>query len=413
MKPNQVSKRSIATGLAILYSLILFTPMSAYPKVVSKGNQTMNPKNVINQKRFSNWQNSSFEPYTSDLKRNELWKLQSPEGYSDEAPYHLCIADNLLLAIQKKGIIAIDKITGKIAWERKFVNTYEFEIGPDGIIVIDPHDEFYTLSLQNVKKNGTSIPIFSEIRTILYVQPGNGNFFYVYNRYPSQFDTPELNQGFTIQKYDATTNDVSFEYDGPAPATCFALSNDGKVCFLGVDNHLYSFPVSLHDGKEIIRSDFPYIYSFSVFKEDDLILCTDSDKTQKDHSIFKKRILSISPKGKIHWELPISDLAKSGQPPAFAAGGNIYYCAGNSLLCIKDGKLAWEYELSAGAYESYLTVLGDQSVLIAALNILTHISPEGHILKSITNPFIFTCRPIIDPNGRMYIAGKEGIRCLD
>ena len=126
-----------------------------------------------------------------------------------------------------------------------------------------------------------------------------------------------------------------------------------------------------------------------------------------------KKICAFTPRGEKLWETPIERFSRTGQPVAFAPGGILYYCTGNKLIAISNGEIKWAYELTAGINDTYLTVLDDQSVLVAVLNSVFHISNEGTLTNTFTNPFIITCRPVMDGTGKVYVAGKGAIRCIE
>ncbi len=380
---------------------------------LKKGKHKMTQSVIINEKRYANWQNSSFLPVIGTLKGDELWNTPILKQYIGDSPYHLCMGDNCLIAVYIKWVDVKQQSTGYRIWTREFYNLSDFTLDTEGIWVVSPNDSFYKISVQNNKTEEVNIVFFSDYPKLLFIQPDKDNYFYIYNRFPSSFDKPVLDEGFIITTFNATERKIHFEYNENTIALCSVLSNDKKECFLAAAYHLYSFPIPASSEKDINKINFPFIKSLSVYTDGNLIAAQDIDQYKKIPEPKNKRIVSLTPKGKINWEVPINELSKSGQPPAFAPGGNIYYCAGNTLISIKEGDVEWEYEITGGNTEIYLTVLQDQSVLVAALNMLHHISQDGELITSVINPFVLTCRPIMDTDGKVYIGGKEGIRCLE
>ncbi len=412
MRIQKISNYLLQIGAVLA---ILWIPVIAdKPYNFKKGKDTMNQSVIINGKKFSNWQNTSFIPASGAIKGNELWISTSSDVNNADSPYHLCIADNSLITVYPQWIDARNAETGDRDWTQKFINLMDFTLDSEGIWVISAGNKFYKRTVQNQKTEEIHIALFTQYPKVFFISSEKEFFFYIYNKYPSSFDQPVLDDGFTITNFNVKERKVAYEYnENNILITGFALSNNQKTCFLTTDNNLYSFPVSISSDKDITKTDFPFIRSLSVYSDGNLIAAQDIDKNQKIPEPKNRRIVSLTPDGKINWEVPINELSKSGQPPAFASGGNIYYCAGSTLLCIKDSKTEWEYEVSGGNTEKYLTVLQDQSVLVAALNMLHHIDSNGTLIKSIVNPFVITCRPIIDTTGKVYVAGKEGVRCLE
>lgn len=408
-----VKRKIILVKIVVVLNILALPVFAKKTSITQEGKHKMTQSIIINGKRYANWQNSSFLPVSGNLKGNELWNSSPAKQYSDDSPYLLCLGNSTLISAYIKGINARNSHTGDLNWAKEFINLCDFVLDTEGIWVASPGDAFYKISLQNIKINEVKIVLFSDYPKLLYLQPDKDNYLYVYNRYPSSFDKPELDDGFTITNLNVNQRKIDYEYYTKTIATWFTLSNDNKNCYIATAYLLYSFPLSIKSDKDINKIDFPFIISISVYSDGNLIVCQDTDKNKKIPTPQNKRILSLSPQGKINWEVPINEFSKSGQPPAFAPGGNIYYCAGNTLLCIKEGKIEWEYELTTGITEIYLTVLKDQSVLVAALNMLSYISSDGKLIKSVVNPFVITCRPIMDTEGKIYIAGKQGIRCLE
>jgi len=181
----------------ISFIIILYSPsFTKNTATVKKGKQFMAPISIINSKKYSDWQNSSYIPVKGLLKGNEIWFSPIPAQHLGDSPCILCLGDNTLVTVYLQWIDTRNSITGDRKWTNGCYNSYEFSTEKDNILVIGSNFEFYKLSFQNVKTEIADIPIFSENYKVFYLFQEQEKYFYIYNRYPHSFDTrPKLIQG--------------------------------------------------------------------------------------------------------------------------------------------------------------------------------------------------------------------------
>lgn len=120
--------------------------------------------------------------------------------------------------------------------------------------------------------------------------------------------------------------------------------------------------------------------------------------------------------GNINWEyvLPISTVDYLNQPPAVNKLNQVFCLINNKIYAIDKGRLLWEINIAPGEYFRFLTITGDNSLLIGSSYLLTYIDSDGQLIFNYlldTNEKI-TTPPVVDENGLIYFGSNKGIYCL-
>ncbi len=84
-----------------------------------------------------------------------------------------------------------------------------------------------------------------------------------------------------------------------------------------------------------------------------------------------------------------------------------------TLYCIEAGEQLWSHDLPATDSFGGMTVLADETLLLATGSMLIQLSNGGREIGRVAFDFPLTCRPIMDEAGRIYIASEYWVRCLE
>jgi outer membrane protein assembly factor BamB len=117
--------------------------------------------------------------------------------------------------------------------------------------------------------------------------------------------------------------------------------------------------------------------------------------------------------GKVNWEytLPISSVEYLNQPPAINRSNQVFCLINSKIFAIDRGKLIWELSIPEDEYFKFLTITGDNNLLIGSSYLLNYIDSNGQLIfnylldqnERITTP------PVVDEKGLIYFGSTKGI----
>jgi len=126
-------------------------------------------------------------------------------------------------------------------------------------------------------------------------------------------------------------------------------------------------------------------------------------------------LISCSLTGEADWSLVVPNPQNKAplQPPAVGLRGRLYVVASDTLLCVEKGTVLWREPLYQSASGQYLTVLGDNSVLVGASTSCMLVSPEGERRWTV---FLLpgddvTAPPVVTEEGRILLGCANNIYC--
>lgn len=92
-------------------------------------------------------------------------------------------------------------------------------------------------------------------------------------------------------------------------------------------------------------------------------------------------------------------------PPAVGPSGKVYVLTTSRLLALENGKLNWQHEVKTAKDEmSFITVLSDDSLLLASGKGLSYFSSNGKLRWRVEAPGEILSSPVADENGNIFVA---------
>jgi outer membrane protein assembly factor BamB len=126
-------------------------------------------------------------------------------------------------------------------------------------------------------------------------------------------------------------------------------------------------------------------------------------------------LFNVSLEGKVNWSLVFGNPKNkaSVQPPAVGLRDRLYLVTSDTLLCVEKGTVLWREPLYQSTSGQYLTVLGDNSVLVGASTSCMLVSPEGERRWTV---FLLpgddvTAPPVVTEEGRILLGCTNNIYC--
>jgi outer membrane protein assembly factor BamB len=375
---------------------------------VAKENKVM-----IYPKIYADYQHTSYQSQTSAVSGTRVWLELIPDAVKGQSPL-LIILTEAGLTVQLESRLIRLGYDGKQVWEAAcdpaltalaHGNNLYFR-GIDG-------------DLHGLDERGKElyeefpIPNCFDLGGVAAVMPLEGDDFLI-----QTFNRPEeVEEGYPPEKDDynlmvtGPESGVDWkwlnDFEGkaiPGVATAdktrFALLNDqGQVMVFNVETgeRLEMFTV---EGSAFIQA--------SLGREDNLVVALGTVEGER-------KLCSFTLSGELNWEYILPAGTRwSHQPPAIDSGNRVYYIANDILLVIDEGELQWQQQVVPALYR-YLTILGDNSVLIVGGIKIDHYDHEGKELLALEleEGEIITAPPVVDNNGRLYIGTVSGIHCLE
>lgn len=366
---------------------------------------------VIYPRIFADYQKSSRQTQTTKAAGAQQWFLPSTDK-ENRLPPSLIILFEQGLAVEYINRFAMISYDGRQEWER------ERDAGLD--IFTQDGAIFYRNSARRLAGVDSRNKV---ILDNLHVTTSKARgFFYLVmpldkDRYVVQtFNRPE--EKMPGEPYENDTYNLVLmepakrvwlqEFEGVAlPAL---VTNDlqkvvipdeqGKVIVCSIDGG------AKVGGFELESCEF---HGASLDPNDNIILAMyDKDR--------ESRLCSYKLSGVKNWEYAISSINESAyaQPPAVDSRGRVYYIVADQVFAIENGNLVWSYALPS-ADRQCVTLLGDDGMLITALNEITHLGSDGNKLgvirlkagETITTP------AVVGTDGRIYIGTASGIYCFN
>ncbi len=246
------------------------------------------------------------------------------------------------------------------------------------------------------------------------VVPLGGDHFLMqtYNR-PEEVEIgkpPEKDNYHLFIKGPESYKDLTWSAQFDGIALPGLVTADGKrLVVLNQGNQIQVFEIATGKQLSSVTVESAGIVRASLDQTDNIIVyCWDAED--------KKKLCSYTSQGAPNWEYPLGgrDTRVAAQPPALTGSGHALVIVDSLLLSISNGSLLWQRPIPPAAVQ-YLTVLGDDGVLVTAANELTHFGNEGQDRFSFRLPAdeAMTTPPVLDDKGRIYFGTAKGIYCIN
>lgn len=353
---------------------------------------------IINVMLYSGPAQNSYIPVNGSISENILnldkIKLSAP-------PLWIALRQQILIIGSCNEVHAINTADCELLFKEDIRLNFNFMCSEDGILINDFSD-WRSYDSQKITSYFISAPknIFL---TNFHKQINNYWYGYYITEMPIARGE-KLNYWFQFNRHlpEQESFDWYYRVNGKALGSLTTLDN--KTFFVIMPNQIHHFPVDATSENAVTKFDVPFITSFALDHKGVLTLVV------QDSGIYYLKQFSYS--GEELWKVTLPGISQSKQPPASSPQGTIYYGESNSIVAVENSEVKWRLPLSKEPAFFYITVLADNSLLVASGNTLYAISEDGKIAKTVTIPFTITCRPIMGLDGAVYVGGSGGIACL-
>ena len=367
---------------------------------------------MLNTKKYGDEQNSSYLAVSGTVKGDQVWNQGTlPDDLTP--PVHLAIKNSFLIVRYKTRVDVRNRETGQLVWSRQLPANFHFDLKPEGLVTLDQSGYYEMLGLDQNVSGRMSLPFLSN-NTVLYLSHRQDKeIFFAYQAIPTPTNAPgDIFQGpsFTFTRFHIEKDDFIWQFRRPEILIDVLFTRDRDRFCICTERNVYLFGRGSDSDSSVKTIPFEQIRSCAFDHQGNLLVVGRQEKEgkiEKDISLKK-----MSPDGRLFWQYVLGRFVNLGQPPATLPDGTVFLIAGTELFSIKDGDVVWKYHLPSKPDSTYMTLLDDGSALVAGGVALIQLSAGGEEIKKVLTGDPLTERPLMDENGRVYIGGVKGIRCL-
>jgi len=388
---------------------------------------------IINPVFRSDTRRSSFIPVRGDLPDEVLWHAPLEQIELSFGPLWLALRSDMLIAGNHKEIVAVQAENGALRWKEPVRLTFTFMCNDEGVLVSSfaewrQYDSSQNVSQSHPERRSRSLELLygrgSSEKSLYFVSAPDysllttfhfGDQGYWYGYFKTKKPLPrgrKINYWFQFNRHTYGRESPDWYYRAAGRSLGSLYDPAGNIFYIVMPDHIHYFPPEATSEDEVKQFDVPGIETFALDHRGNLLLVVREEK-----GFLLKQ---FSGSGQEQWSVPLTGLApglmtKSGLtrlPPASSPRGTVYCPEPKGVVAVEEGEVKWRRELSAGTAPMHITVLADNSLLVGSVNMLHAVDTKGTITKSVTLPSVISCRPIMDTQGRVFVGGEDGVRCL-
>jgi hypothetical protein len=389
MKPGKATRKLLVS----IFFLMVTVFISAEGKMNSK-------TEVINPALYADYQSSSYLAISPSVSWKQRWKYLFSNSSKCGKAVHISIAGDAVVVGCERSAMCLKEHAGELLWEEPLRKKFDYRCSEEGLLV----DVFARMRRYT---SGEKISRFISTPENCYLtlfEVSGENLFYAYRTLFEPHDRGEepWKPRFTIEHF-VNGREYSY-YSIHEPVVANLFSKDLKHFVAVTENRTFTLqPLTDMQTTGAVKAEYGNLITGSLLPDGNLALIE-----KRDDSYFLRESQFD---GKSIWELSISGTAKTNQPPAHTPAGQVFYLAGDELLCVEKGAVRWTRALGCGALPCFMSVF-DSGALVAAGPKLYQIGNDGALVREYDLSMFANCRPVVDQNGRIYVGGIEGILCI-
>lgn len=368
---------------------------------------------TIYRKLFADYQLSSFQEQNLKATGTADW-LARPSDSADNRP-------PLLVVVTEDGIVA--QYPERLEWITPDGNTRWTKLHDSGMNILahdgsiyfrDPDQGIYAVDPRgNYTLADFFVPTSDEMGVFQTVMPReDGHIFvqgFVPGREEREEDPDDSDRYSIVLKGPGGFDDYKYMRYFEGESLRGLVTSDGKlVVLLNDQGEVTSFDIETGRPSRAFKVEDAEFIEASLDREDNVVIVMDHPE---DGTILACYDLT----GNKKWQAPLPSGNKSiySQPPAIDSENHVSFVWLNTLYHFVDGESAWKKEIPRTRYGQYITVLGDNSILLASGINLLQFGVDGEITTEIElDGGICTSPPVVDQNGRIIVGTTVGVRCF-
>jgi outer membrane protein assembly factor BamB len=368
---------------------------------------------MIYPKIYADYQQTSFQSQTARISGKRIWFVNFADNVKGQKLQLIILTDTGLTVQYESRLMQLD-FNGQKVWDAACDPVLPVVASGKRLYFRGLDGDFHGIDEQGREMfEEFPIPNCFALGGVSAVMPtDDGNFvFQTYN------NPREVEEGYPPEKSDynliltGPTDDIDWkwlhQFEGQAlPGV--ASTDRTKFILLNDQSEVMVFDILKGELARKFTVEGASFVDVSIDRRDNLIAKLKTIEGER-------KLCSFTLSGELNWEYILPPgTGWSQQPPAVDSNNRVYVIDSDSLLVIDEGELKWQQAVPV-ARMRYLTILGDNSVLVVGGIEVDHFDSEGKELLSVEleEGDIITAPPVIDNKGRLYIGTVSGIHCLE
>lgn len=362
---------------------------------------------IINGYDYADLRATSYLPYTPGQAAMVAWPKDSIISADGRQPIGLTIVDDKLLVRYSNYLEMRKKGNAEKLWGTEVHFGCDIQVTPDGVLSRDFAGFYQTIGFDSKVSEGLHIPFLNEKTHLQWVLRSGNEVRFAFASAPVPVHGTHGTPIDPTGNYGRLTPDSDmavwfFQRPGSVSRGARTSADGSNVC-LGTYNYLDIFPADAADDKQVTMLPVTSLHSLSVDHSDHILVVDDFEE--------KMRLRRLDFAGKEEWALELKSQGKMSQPVASAPGDRFWLAVGNKIYQYVGRNLIWEHTVLADG-QVFMTACADNSLLVVCDSLFTRLSEHGQPIINRVFSGKFTCRPVVDETGRIYLGGTQGLICL-
>ncbi len=334
------------------------------------------------------------------------WPKDSVVSAGGKLPIYLSCVDDKLLVRYSDYLELRQRGNGALVWGREVHFGVDCQALPGGVLSRDFAGLYQTITYESQIVEGFFLPFLGERTHLNWVIADSAETRYAYLTAPVPSHGPHdvpIEAAGVYARYIPAEERMLWFFERPGAPRGARMTSDRSTVCLGTLNFIDIFPADADSSTKLISLPVINLHALAINFEEKLLAVDEFED--------KLRLRCIGLNGEQLWSVDLKSLGDIPQPPASAPGARAWLAVGTTVYHFVDGKLTWEYVVPAVG-RIYMTVCADNSVLIVCGSHFTRLAENGQPLVNRVFAGNFTCRPLVDDQGRIFLGGSQGLLCL-
>ncbi|MGB5105954.1 MAG: hypothetical protein WBP42_04480 [Candidatus Zixiibacteriota bacterium] len=362
--------------------------------------------NIHNGYDYSDLRATSFLPFVAGQTGLIVWPKDSVVSAGGRQPIALATIDDKLLVRYSDFLELRQRGNGALIWGREVHFGTDLQAAQSGVITRSYSGFYQTISYDSRVFEGYFLPFLGERTHLNWVLPDTNETRYAYCSAPVPVHGPSgtpIEAAGVYARYLPEEERLLWFFERTGAPRGARMTGDGSTVCLGTLNFIDIFPANADSTTKFASLPVENLHAVAINHEDK-ILAIDEFEGQM-------RLRCLGRDGAEIWANILKSIGAVSQPPISAPGARCWITVGSTIYHYVENKLIWEYSVPAED-KLFVTACADNSLLIACGSLFTILSEQGLPVLNRVFAGKFTCRPLVDDQGRIFLGGSQGLLCI-
>lgn len=361
---------------------------------------------INNAYDFADLRATSYLPFVPAQAALVVWPRDTVVSAEGRQPIGLTAVDDKLLVRYSDYLELRERGNGNRLWGREVHFGVDCQALPEGVLTQNFAGFYQTITFQSEVIEHAYLPFLGERTHLNWVVADSSETRYAYASASVPVHGPSgtpIEAAGVYARYLPAEERLLWLFERPGASRGARISSDGATVCLGTFNYIDIFPANADSNTKFVSLPVTSLYAVAINHEDKVIAVDEFEDN------LRLRCLDLA--GQDIWSVMLKTRGELTQPPVSAPGARTWIAVGSTILHFVENNLIWEYAIPTEG-RIFMTACGDNSLLVTCGSLFTRLSEHGEpIVNRIFNGN-FTCRPLVDDQGRIFVGGTQGLMCL-